>query len=344
MTTKDDIQSRINARITNEASLVEGSFSQDIIGAVSYELANIKETQIDTLLDRAFVLTASGDDLDKCGADYGVYRKLDTPAKVEVNITGSVGAVVNSSVKAIYNNLIFTAYRSETIPSGGVLNTIFLCETAGSIGNILANTLTEFNGSFAGLTTINNPNAGYDGFDKEDDETYRTRILEVIRSDASSGNKAHYEQWALEVAGVEKAIVKGASVMGAGQVGVYIAAQGNVPVTTTLINTTKAYIEAKQPINATLTVASVTYLNININADITLKAGATFPNAVAEFTPKLVEYLKTVTNLVSYLKISDLLFDCASINDVVSYTVNGGTSSISITDIQVPKAGTVTFA
>ena len=51
MGTQEDIQQRINSRLTIDANLVEGGFSQDIIGSVSYELANVYDTEIENAED-----------------------------------------------------------------------------------------------------------------------------------------------------------------------------------------------------------------------------------------------------------------------------------------------------
>ena len=60
MSTQEDIIQRINERLTVNANLLEGGFSQDIIGSVAYELANIYDTELTNIADRVFVETATG--------------------------------------------------------------------------------------------------------------------------------------------------------------------------------------------------------------------------------------------------------------------------------------------
>lgn len=336
MGTQEDIQERINNRMSMPANLLEGGFSQQIVGSVAYELANIEDTELNNIADRCFVMTAQGDDLDKVGADYEMPRREDVAAYVCLEITGSQGAIINNTVKATYNNLVYTVQEYKVINSSGVALVQARCETTGTIGNVPANTITEFLTDYEGLTSVTNPAAAYDGFDREDDETYRQRILDYLAEDATNANEAQYEKWAREVEGVQKAVIKSAEVMGAGNVGVYISAIGDVPVSEELKQTVYNHIDAVQPINATVIVNSLDYVDIDVTAYVVLKEGYTTVDVMDELREKLQTYLPTVDNTVSYFNINNLIFDCVGVEDVTSYTLNGGTVSINIEDTEYP--------
>ena len=342
MGTQEDIQQRINSRLTIDANLVEGGFSQDIIGSVSYEIANIKDTELDNMIDRAFVRTAKGEDLNNVGADYGIPRRKETKAIVNLEIEGDEGYVVNSSIKTVYNNLIFTVQEQKEIDSTGKVTVKAECETAGSVGNVPANTITEFLTDY-GLISVTNPEPAYDGFDEEDDDIYRARLLLYLSEDASNCNEAQYKQWALQVSGVKKAVVQGAEYVGAGNVGVYISSMSGT-VSQELIDTVKAYIEGKQFINATVIVQALTDVDIDVDATIVLKADHTLAEVKEEFESLLAEYLETVTTIVSYFKISDLLYACSGVEDVTSYTLNNDTDSVAIAQTEDAVVGEVTLA
>lgn len=325
------------------ANLLEGGFSQQIIGSVSYELANIEDTELTAIADNCFVKTAKGEWLDKVGADYGLPRRESVASLVYLTITGEQGAVINSNVKAVYNNLVFTVQEYKVINSSKVASVKAKCETLGTIGNVPENTITQFLTDYQGLTSVTNPQAAYDGFDREDDEIYRQRILDYLAEDATNSNEAQYEKWAREVEGVQKAVVKDAAVMGAGNVGVFISAIGDVPVSQDLITSVKNHIEARQIINATVIVSSLTYIEIDVIASVVLKDGYTTVDVMDELKEKLKTYLPTVDNTVSYLRVSDLLFDCVGVEDVTEYTLNGAKVSIPITDTEYPVTGEVTI-
>lgn len=340
MTVQEEIIKRINERLNIDANLMEGGFAQDIIGSIAYELANITETELDKIADKAFVETAQGDDLDRVGADYGIERREEAPAIVYLEITGDEFAVINQNVKAIYNNIVFTVQEYKKINSSGVATVKAKCETMGVIGNVPANTITEFLTDYAGLKTVTNPEPSYDGFNREDDEIYRQRIKDYLASDSANCNKEQYETWAREVTGVLKAVVKGAEDMGAGNVGVFISAIDAI-VSEELKQAVSDYINAKQFINATLIVDSLNYINIDVTANVILKEGYSNIDVMDAFKIKLKDYLNTVEKVVSYFKISELLFDCAGVEDVTDYTLNGKTDSVTLQETDFAVVGEV---
>lgn len=342
MGTQENIIQRINERLTMSANLVEGGFSQDIIGSVAYELANIYDTELENIVNRVFVETATGGDLDKVGADYGIERRQSASAIVYLEIEGTQGAEVNQNVKATYNDLVFTVQEYKIIGSSGVVTVKALCDTKGSIGNVEEDTITEFVGTYSGLTSVNNPLAAYDGFDTETDDEYRTRIKLYLAEDAVNCNEAQYKLWALEVTGVKTAVIKGAETEGAGNVGVYISSTTGT-VSDELKAAVKAYIDAKQFINATVNVYALTSVSINTNATITLKSGATIDSVKQEYSEALAEYLETVTSVVSYFRASDILFACSGVDDVSVFTLNGDDESIAIGSTEIPVVGGVTI-
>lgn len=340
MGTQEDIIQRINQRLTIDANLLEGGFSQDIIGSVAYELANIYDTELDNIADKVFVETATDADLDKAGADYGIKRRQSSASIVYLEIQGVEGTTVNQNIKATYNNLVFTVQEYKVIGLSGKVTVKAQCETSGTIGNVPANSITEFIATYSGLTSVNNPAAAYNGFDVESDKDYRARIKLYLAEDATNCNEAQYKLWALEVTGVKTAVVKGAETVGAGNVGVYISSQTGT-VTQELINAVKEYIESKQFINANLIVSALTSININTVARVRLKTGVTIDSVIQEYSETLAEYLETVTDTVSYFRASDILFACSGVDDVISFTLNGGKASIVLEDTKIPVVGGV---
>lgn len=330
MNTQEEIQERITNRLTIEANKVEGGFAQDIIQDVAYEFANVHKTELTGLIERAFVKTAQNEDLDNLGADYGIPRREAKEATVYLKIIGDEFAIINQDVKAVYNNLVFTVQEFKKINSSGVALVRATCDTKGVIGNVEANTITQFLTDYQGLKTVTNPEPSYDGFDRENDEIYRQRILDYLADESANCNKAQYETWAREVIGVQKAVVKSADEgAGAGNVGVYISAIDST-VSEDLIKNVHDYINERQFINATVIVESLKYIPMNIWAQLKVKEGYTEIDIKDEFLISLKQYLPTVDKTVSYFKISELLFNCEGVEDVIDYTLNGGVESINL--------------
>jgi hypothetical protein len=60
-----------------------------------------------------------------------------------------------------------------------------------------------------------------------------------------------------------------------------------------------------------------------------------------EFKIKLKDYLNSVEKVVSYFKISELLFDCAGVEDVTDYTLNGEADSVTLQETDFAVVGEV---
>ena len=112
------------------------------------------------------------------------------------------------------------------------------------------------------------------GVDIESDEDLRKRFVKVVNNPSTSGNKAHYEEWALEVDGVGRAIVYPLW-NGNGTVKVMIIGNDNKPVTEEIIENCKLHIEENMPIGCQLTVITPSLLNVVINASVEVKVGYT---------------------------------------------------------------------
>lgn len=341
MGTQEDIITRINNRLTMSANRTEGGFSQDIIGSVAYELANIYDTELENIANKTFVSTApTMEDLDRVAADYGMEHKQATNAVVYLEITGVQGTIVNQNIKATYNDIVFTVTELATIGSTGKVVVRAQCDTAGSVGNVDADTITEFVMNYDGLISVNNPEPAYDGFDEEGLEEFRARVKLYLAEEAVNCNEAQYKLWALEVPGVKTATVKGAETAGAGKVGVYISSTTGT-VSSELIDAVGEYIDERQFINATVEVHALTTVSINTVATVTLLNGYTIDSVIQEYTETLTKYLETVTNTVSYFRASDILFACTGVEDVRSFTLNGDEESIVISDTSIAEVGGV---
>ena len=89
------------------------------------------------------------------------------------------------------------------------------------------------------------------------------------------------------------------------------------------------------PIGCQLTVITPTNLNIVINASIELKEGYELEEIKVEFEAKLNDYLKTVTNELTYSKVYGLLVNILGVEDISSLTVNDNNINISIAEDKI---------
>ena len=118
----------------------------------------------------------------------------------------------------------------------------------------------------------------------------RKRFIKVVNNPSASGNKNHYEEWALEVNGVGRAVVYPLW-NGNGTVKVMIVGNDNKPVSDEIVEACELHISENMPIGCQLTVTTPTNLNIIINASIELKEGYELEDVKADFENSLNEYL-----------------------------------------------------
>lgn len=336
---KDRILNDENIKKT-ELAVNEGSITNSIVSALSVEEAKLYIDMMN-LFRLAFIEEGFYDYLDKRVNEFGIYRKEGEFATGEVEFKGTVGTRIDNGSIIRINGLDYSVIKDIVISETTEENkSPIQANEVGvqynvPIGSIftIAEEITELE-SIVATTEIEG------GIDRETDEELRTRFYETQRNNATSGNVAHYEQWAKEVDGVYNAKVTPLW-NGPGTVKVAIAGRNNKPVSEEIIEKCKAYLEEVRPIGATVTVVTPTELKINIAANITLNSAYSKVEAEAEVLARLEEYLLAVTDKVLYSNIFALLVNCDSIVDCTEVKINNQTSNININAEQVATTGTI---
>jgi len=330
------ILGRMKNRIETEADKREGTWTADNLQAVADELARIYSEDIESILPQAFVITAAGANLDSACSDYGITRREATAAEVLVELIGEPG--IYYGVQLYAGDIAFQVPEDFTIPQSGMVKVRAVCMQSGHMGNVAAGSITK--ASTNRITKISNPEASAGGYDAESDESLRERTLEHIRTPANSGNIAHYVQWAKEVSGVSKVKVYDLA-RGPGTVDVVIIAEGNEPAPDSLLEAVEDNIENKRPIGADVKVLSGQAIDLRITADVIVSKGYTAESIRNSLYPFLLEYCKKVafhSQIVSYLGMVNLLFECPGVVDVINFQINGEEKSIQLLSRQFPIA------
>lgn len=148
----------------------------------------------------------------------------------------------------------------------------------------------------------------------------------------ASGNANSYIYWAKQVSGVGNARCIPLW-NGAGTVKVVILSSNGTAPDDTVIKNVADYIEAQRPIGAKVTVSKAEAKEIIIDCTIKASAGYRLTDVQTEANRIIREYLTGIayeeeSKVLSYFKISDLIFNVEGVSDVLDYTVNGGKQSI----------------
>lgn len=321
----------------------EGSLVNSILSAKAVDEAKLY-IRMGNLFGMAFIEDGFDEYLDKRINEFGIYRKTGEFATGTVQFTGTAGTQITNGLIIKVNGLEYSVIQDITLSDDAEKNiSPIQANEVGVSYNVPANTEFTIDQTIAGLTSITAKTNIEGGIDPETDEEFKQRFYDTQRNNATSGNVAHYEQWAKEVDGVY-----GAKVTplwdGPGTVKVAITGRGNETVSPQIIQNCKDYIESVRPIGADVTVVTPTLLKINITGTVELESGFDEDFMKAEVIRLVGEYLETETTEVTYSKVFGIIASLEAVNDCRDIQINGGTSNIKISDEQIPAVGTVTLS
>lgn len=318
----------------------EGSILDTFAGANAMSLAKAYIDMGDTV-SIGFIETSFGDFLDKRVKEFGVYRKLGKKSNGKIIAKGKAGTVLTNGTVFLCNNLGFVMLNDVEIGASDDICYVEALEV-GKEYNLSPNQQFKLKTQIEGFESATNEEAFKGGIDVETDDELKSRFQKVVSNPSTSGNKYHYEEWALEVDGVGKAYVYPLW-NGNGTVKVMVVSNDNKPVDGSVVEAAKYHIEESMPIGCQLTVTTPTELAINISANIELLNGYTVEDIKEAFNEKLLEYLKNVDNEVVYTKVFGILASVLGVDDFNTLTVNGDTSNITVSVDRVPAIGTINF-
>lgn len=355
--TEEQIMQRMLGRIPADIDKSEGSYIWDAQAPVAFTLAEVA-IWAQEVLRRGFARTTFGPYLDERTGEHGVVRKPAAAARGSVQFTGTpgislpAGTIVATPADAVSGeaSVEYRTLTSVTLDAGGTGEAAVEALVPGKQGNVPAGVIDIMATPVRGIQAVHNPLPVTGGTDTEADESLLERYYAHIRSQGTSGNKAQYMQWALEVNGVG-----GVKVLplwdGPKTVKVLIVDADKAPASSALVDQVQRYLdpvsgmgEGKAPIGAEVTVASATGKAINVAAKVSLAAGYTLQAVTSAFREELEGYRRRIsfgTSYVSHAALGALLLATDGVLDHSGLTVNGGSANIPMADAEVPVMGTV---
>lgn len=268
----------------------------------------------------------------------GVARKNATTAIGKITVIGQARArIIAGSLFATADGVKFYTTADAEVGSDGTVDIDIVAGNAGNAGNVGAGTINQIPMSIPNITSVSNQKATYNGFEEENDAELLQRYLLKVRTPATSGNRYHYQQWALSVDGVGQCKVIPLK-FGPGTVEIIIINSDNATASKETIDAVFNYIETVRPIGATVTVTSPAPLAINIAADIEGTADAVaIKKAVNTYFKAGGFDLKKVT----LAQIGRILMNIGTITDYDNLTLNGAAKSVPIAADELAACGEV---
>lgn len=195
--TFDRITQRILSYVPDTLDKRTSSVIYNAIAPVAGELAQAY-IEIQIYKDQTYLMTATGDDLDRKGEEYGIERGKATKAERLGKFIDTNDNMVNMPIGSRFtvpesNNTItyyVKEYQSTGIP-------VLVCEQYGTKGN-------KYIGELLPLFNVDNLKIAEIGTtiqpaqDKELDETYRQKIIDRLKEKGFGGNIQDYKNYVLK--------------------------------------------------------------------------------------------------------------------------------------------------
>ncbi|MEH7389661.1 baseplate J/gp47 family protein [Bacillus sp. JJ1474] len=351
--TKETIHTEMLKTVSDNYDKTLGSFIYDSTEPVADQMSKGYKN-LDVVVSKLSIDNLTGEELEKrVNERTGTTRKKATFATSLVTVNGQQGAVINIGDKVSSDTVNYSFQESKVITSSGEVDVLVMCDVAGTIGNAPANSIKSFPITLQGLTSVTNKESVTNGYEAESDTELLKRYYERIQTPPTSGNKAHYKNWAKEVNGVGEAKIFPLWA-GDNTVKVVIIDSNKSPASEDLVADVQDHIDpgitglgdGEAGIGAFCTVVSAAGLAINISFSAVKDPAFTDQQRQISVEAKVNEYLNEIAFVdpqLSYAKIGALILSSDGILDYSNLLINGGTSNILINDEEVPVLGVITI-
>ncbi|KJR48393.1 Phage-like element PBSX protein xkdT [Desulfosporosinus sp. I2] len=342
------ILNRMLENVPSDVNKSEGSLIYDALSPASQALAK-SELLLDEVLKMVFAQSAAANGYStelrlRC-TEFGVTPKDGTTATGQVTFTGvettpiPLGTTVQTPGGLRY---ITTALGVIT---GGVVTVMIQAVDVGTVYNVPENTVIQIPAAISGITGVNNSSPITGGNDAETDDALLSRLLSRARTPSTSGNVAHYVQWAIEVPGIGAARVYPLW-NGPGTVKVVAIDSNKRAINSSLLSEVTEHIEDNRPIGATVTVVSATEKLINLSATVVLSNGITLNQVQDTLGEVVTEYLKSIAFLsshVSFAQVGSLLLSVLGVSDYSNLQMNGLAQNMIVGEEEVAVLGVLSL-
>lgn len=342
----DTIQSRMMNNLPVDISDMPADFPYDFTMPTAIEISRLIQYNLTRTLMLMFPMWAWGEWLDLHGVSAKVTRKQASRASGHVTVTGIAGTIIEEGTvfctegTTDVESVEFATTEEATIPEQGTVDIPVASVLTGATYNVTRNTVTLQKQPNENIASVTNENPIRGGTDEEDDDTYRERILEKLRSAEVSfvGCDADYVRWAKEVSGVGSAVVE-PEWKGPGTVKVVVADPDGSAVGEETLKAVENYIVSPKdrlkrlaPIGASVTISTVQDMTMKYRAVIELESNYSVDNVKEAFLSALKTYYRTAKDNeeIRYTVVSALLSNTAGVIDFSGLKINSGTDNIAV--------------
>lgn len=356
---EEEIQERMMSSLPEWIDNLPGGFPYDFTMPTAIEKAEIMNFIIPRILMTMFPQFAWGEWLDLHGEQVGIKRKNPTNATGNITVEGKDGTKIEKGT--IFCTLATndsSAIEFESIEEGIIINgttTIkVVAIVSGVSSNVAANTVQLSLKPIEGVNRIWNKNAITGGTEEEDDEAFRTRIMEINKNKGVSfvGNISDYYRWAMEVDGVGSVTIIPTPDGVGGSVKIIVVDSNGYPATEQILQKVYQHIMAPDdplmrlaPIGAKIKVVAPTSGVIHYSANVIHKENIVIESIVKSFSESVAKYydIAKKEGVLRYSKISAILTNIDGVIDFDELKINNLQQNITLEKDFYPITGVVNF-
>ncbi len=339
--TPETILERVLSRMDTDLQTREGSYAYDQAAPISFEIWRVLMT-LDELIEAFYVNENSGPYLDAHARLFAMSRREGARAAAKMLFQGQDGTVVPAGSLFYAAGTMEFRLTADAAIKDGTAEGWVLASDVGSACNVPAGTIDQIGRTIPGLEKFENEEA-QGGADPESDVDLFQRLDEKRKRPPTSGNEAHYKEWALSVNGVGAVRITPLW-RGPGTVLVLIAGFDRRPVDDAIVADCARYIQTQRPVGADVTVASAVAVEVDVAARVVLTSTAALPAVEAAFTARLDEYLADAAfeEFTVYAnRVGALLMSVDGVVDYEGLTLNGSGENLVLEQNGVPVRGRV---
>ncbi|WP_261797149.1 baseplate J/gp47 family protein [Ralstonia sp. TCR112] len=351
--------SAIQAKAKVLVDFTVGSVTRAIVEATAQVVVWL-EGLILLLLQTTRAATSSNADLDSWMLDYGLTRLAATSSTGQVTFSRftptyqavvPVGTVIQTAdgtqqftVVADTSQSAYSASLGGYVIAAGITSAVATVQAVntGTITNVLANTITTLTQAVQYVDTVTNGAAFTNAIDTETDTAFRARFVAYINS-LSRATKAAIGAAILAVQqGLQYTLTENQTYAGATQMGNFfvVVDDGSGSPPSALLNSVSNAIDAVRPFTSTFDVHAPVVVSVTVAMTITTATGYTHSAVVSTVQAALLAYINTLPlgTALAYSRLAQIAYDASpAVTNVTGVTLNGGTSDVAATSLQVIK-------
>lgn len=346
------ILKRMLDRVPDDVDKREGSIIYLALAPAAWEIYEA-QVQRQAAIDLLMVDTSVGDILTRLCAQYGVNRRLASPAVRKGVFTDREGRGFNVPIGSRFG-IDGLVYQTVNMIEDGQFELI--CESYGTVGNTSFGSLLPIE-YIEGLATAKVEDVLIAGDDIESDDDLRSRYYERANDRAYGGNISDYKSKCRSISGVGGCKVY-PTWNGGGTVKLVIIDVNYEVPNNTLIEAIQREIDPPgeqgqglgiAPIGHIVTVVPCTKKVIDISMQVTLQSGYSWENVKVNISEALGNYMLDLkkqwedmqVTIVRSSKIENTVLDIPGVINVDNIRINNISGNLTLGDSEIPVLGEV---